>query len=54
MTTIGVIILVTRILPSIGNYPKEDLEYVNQFKPIAEELILESILKEEAGEWIMF
>ncbi|CAM1358940.1 Sulfate permease [Tenacibaculum sediminilitoris] len=53
MTAIGVIILVTQILPSIGYYAKEDVEYVNQFKPQAEELILENILKEEAGEGIL-
>ncbi len=53
MTAIGVIILVTQILPSIGYYPKEDSEFVNQFKPQAEEIILENILKEEAGEGIL-
>ena len=53
MTAIGVIILVTQILPSIGYYPKEDVEFVSQFKPQAEELILENILKEEAGEGIL-
>ncbi|MBP0904741.1 SulP family inorganic anion transporter [Mariniflexile gromovii] len=53
MTAIGVIILITQILPSIGYYPKEDMEYVNTFKPQAEELILENILKEEAGEGIL-
>ncbi len=53
MTAIGVIILVTQILPSIGYYPKEDTEYVNQFKPQAEEIILDNILKDEAGEGIL-
>ncbi len=53
MTAIGVIILVTQILPSVGYYPKEDTDYVNQFKPQAEEIILENILKEEAGEGIL-
>ena len=53
MTAIGVIILVTQILPSIGYYPKEDTEYVDKFKPQAEELILENILREEAGEGIL-
>ncbi len=53
MTAIGVIILVTQILPSIGYYPKEDTEYVNQFKPYAEEIILDNILKDEAGEGIL-
>ena len=53
MTAIGVIILLTQILPSIGYYPKEDAEFVAQFKPQAEEVILENILKEEAGEGIL-
>jgi len=53
MTAIGVIILITQILPAIGYYPKEDVEYVDQFKPLAEERILENILKEEAGEGIL-
>ena len=53
MTAIGVIILVTQILPSVGYYPKEDAEFVNQFKPHAEEIILDNILKEEAGEGIL-
>ncbi|MFT6337003.1 MAG: SulP family sulfate permease [Halioglobus sp.] len=53
MTAIGVIILVTQILPSIGYYPKEDMAYVQEFKPMAEELMLENILKEEAAEKIL-
>ena len=53
MTAIGVIILVTQILPAIGYYPKEDVEFVEQFKPHAEEIILDNILKEEAGEGIL-
>ena len=53
MTAIGVIILLTQILPSLGYYPKEDVEFVQQYKPQAEELILENILKEEAGEGIL-
>ena len=53
MTAIGVIILVTQILPSIGYYPKEDTAFVNQYKPQAEEVILENILKEEAEEDIL-
>jgi SulP family sulfate permease len=40
-------------MPSIGYYPKEDVEFVNQFKPQAEEIILDNILKEEAGEGIL-
>ncbi|WP_299249128.1 SulP family inorganic anion transporter [uncultured Lacinutrix sp.] len=53
MTAIGVIILLTQILPSIGYYPKEDVEFVAQFKPQAEEVILENILNDEAGEGIL-
>ena len=53
MTAIGVIILVTQILPAIGYYPKEDDDFVNKFKPMAEEIILDNILKEEAGEGIL-
>ncbi|MFD2529668.1 MULTISPECIES: SulP family inorganic anion transporter [Polaribacter] len=50
MTAIGVIILLTQILPSVGYYPKEDVEFVNTFKPEAQEIILENILKEQVGE----
>lgn len=53
MTAIGVIIIITQILPALGYYPKEDEDYVAPFKPEAEELILENILKEEAGEGIL-
>ena len=53
MTAIGVIIIVTQILPALGYYPKEDEEWVKPFIPEAEELILENILREEAGEGIL-
>ncbi|MEN8249943.1 MAG: SulP family inorganic anion transporter [Bacteroidota bacterium] len=53
MTAIGVIIIVTQILPTVGYYPKEDMEFVNQFKPYAEEAILDDILTEEAGEGVL-
>ncbi|WP_228852751.1 SulP family inorganic anion transporter [Aegicerativicinus sediminis] len=53
MTAIGVIIIITQFLPAVGYYPKEDKEFVEQFKPNAEEVILENILKEEAGEGIL-
>ena len=50
MTAIGIIILITQILPSLGYYPKEDDVYVDQFKPQAEEIILKKVLEDEAGE----
>ncbi|MCF6213253.1 MAG: SulP family inorganic anion transporter [Flavobacteriaceae bacterium] len=53
MTAIGVIILLTQILPSVGYYPKEDTAFVSQFKPHAEEVILNNILKKEAGEGVL-
>ena len=53
MTAIGVIIIITQIMPALGYYPKEDESYVEPFIPEAEELILENILKEEAGEGIL-
>ena len=53
MTAIGVIILITQFLPALGYYPKEDFSYVEQFKPQAQEIILENILKEEAGDGIL-
>lgn len=53
MTGIGVIILITQILPMLGYYPKEDVAYVDTFKPQAEEVILERILREEAAEEIL-
>ncbi|MCB0706427.1 MAG: SulP family inorganic anion transporter [Saprospiraceae bacterium] len=53
MTAIGIIILVTQVLPAVGYYPKEDTAFVSQFKPEAEELILENILRDEAGEGIL-
>ncbi len=53
MTAIGLIIIITQLLPALGYYPKEDNDWVIPFKPEAEELILENILKEEAGEGIL-
>jgi SulP family sulfate permease len=53
MTAIGLIILITQILPAVGYYPGEDVELVNQFKPQAEEMILKDILKEESSEGIL-
>ncbi|GIV30668.1 MAG: hypothetical protein KatS3mg029_0019 [Saprospiraceae bacterium] len=53
MTGIGVIILITQLLPAVGYYPKEDMAFVNEFKPMAEEVILERILRQEAGEGLL-
>lgn len=53
MTGIGVIILITQILPLLGYYAKEDVSYVDKFKPEAQEVLLERILQEEAAEDIL-
>ena len=53
MTAIGLIILITQLSPMLGYYPKEDTAYVATFKAEAEELILENILKDEAGAGIL-
>jgi len=53
MTAIGLINIVTQILPAVGYYPKEERYSVETFKPEAEELILENMLEEEAGEGIL-
>ena len=53
MTAIGVIIIVTQILPAIGYYPKEDADFVEKFKIEAEDVILENIIADEAKEGIL-
>jgi SulP family sulfate permease len=53
MTAIGVIIILTQLLPAMGYYPKEDREYVDQFKAEAEEIIMRNILEDEAREGIL-
>ena len=53
MTAIGVIILITQILPAVGYNPIEDRRLVEKFKPQAEENILEKILVHEVMENIM-
>jgi SulP family sulfate permease len=53
MTAIGLIILITQILPVLGYYAKEDTSYVETFKPQAEAIILGNILDEEAGEGLL-
>ena len=53
MTAIGVIILITQVLPMLGYYVGDDKAFINDFKPEAEEVLLDKILKEEAGEDIL-
>ncbi|MCP4884519.1 MAG: SulP family inorganic anion transporter [Flavobacteriales bacterium] len=53
MTAIGFIIIITNILPILGYYTENDLERIQKYKPEAEELIIENILKEEAEEGLL-
>ncbi|MDZ4148186.1 MAG: SulP family inorganic anion transporter [Flavobacteriaceae bacterium] len=53
MTGIGVIILITQIFPLVGYNPSNDQELINQFKPEANEILLDKILKEESGEGLL-
>jgi len=48
MTGIGVIIIITQLLPALGYNSGDDAKVIEKFKPHAEELILDRILKEEA------
>jgi SulP family sulfate permease len=53
MTAIGVIILITQCLPILGYETKSDQEYIEQFKPLAEEILLEKILIDETKEGLL-
>ncbi len=53
MSAIGIIILVTQLLPVLGYYTEEDTAFIETFKPKAEEVIMTKILQDEAGEGIL-
>ncbi len=53
MTAIGVIILITQLLPVLGYYTEDDTTFIETFKPQAEEVIMTNILRDEAGEGIL-
>lgn len=53
MTAIGVIILITQILPTLGYYPKEDVAYVSTFKAEARDAIFHRIIDEEEGNGVL-
>ena len=53
MTAIGVIILITQILPVIGYNAKKDIELVDSFKPMAEQSLLEKILADETKDGVL-
>jgi len=53
MTAIGLIIIITNILPILGYYVDDDQQFIQQFKPHAEEILINNILKEEVDEGIL-
>jgi len=53
MTAIGVIILITQVLPVLGYYVQDDENYIAEYTPKAEEVLLDKLLKEEAGEGVL-
>ena len=53
MTAIGVIIIITQMLPILGYYVEDDQEFIEKFKPHAEELIINNILKDEVKEGVL-
>ncbi len=50
MTAIGIIILITQILPVVGYYPGEDQGHVDAFKPEAEQRVLDRIIHTQVEE----
>lgn len=53
MTAIGVIILITQILPLLGYYVEDDKDLIAEFEPQAKEVIVKKILEDEAGEGLL-
>ena len=53
MTAIGVIIIITNILPILGYYVEDDQQFIEKFKPHAEEVMINNIIKDEAKEGVL-
>ena len=53
MTAIGVIILITQILPLIGYDAKKDTELVESYRPMAEQSLLGKILSDETKDGVL-
>ena len=49
MTAIGVMILVTQILPAVGYYAKEDVDLKNSLKPQAEVVLINKVVQDEGN-----
>lgn len=53
MTAIGLIIIITQLLPIMGYYAENDQELISRMKPLAEEKLLQKILVDESKEGIL-
>jgi len=53
MTAIGLIIIITQVIPILGYDVKEDKEFTEKFTPQAEAVLLNSILEEEVNEGVL-
>lgn len=53
MTAIGLIIIITQLLPIMGYYAENDQELISNMKPLAEEKLLRKILVDESKEGIL-
>ncbi len=50
MSAIGVIIIISQLIPAVGYYAKEDTAYVKRFQTAAEASLVKKILADETGE----
>jgi SulP family sulfate permease len=53
MTGIGVIILITQLLPAVGYYPNEDPQFVDRIIPQATESVLNSYLADQSEDGVL-
>jgi len=53
MTGIGVIIIITQLLPFLGYYAQDDTAFINEMKPQARAALYEKALEVEQGEGIL-
>lgn len=53
MTAIGLMIIISQFAPSLGYNPKNDVEFVQKFEPLAQQAVLQRILEEETENGIL-
>ncbi|MGB3605931.1 MAG: SulP family inorganic anion transporter [Psychroserpens sp.] len=53
MTAIGVIILVTQLMPALGYYPNEDDDLIEKYTLKAEQSLLSKMIEEEAKDGVL-